>query len=184
MTVDKQVILAPSWLGKIDWSKGLPLSNISSHQANNIEHHNEYVVDYWADWLSPAYNDTLEYRKSFPIYNKSYDYDEYDELSNVIEPLYRHFLKREDFYKFYINKYNARLLKLFNNDNIIPNIKLKLKKQNILICNTNYINDDGNINDIILDEDVEDNNDYDTWDNDNNDNNNDKTYSDYEDYEM
>jgi hypothetical protein len=56
--------LEPSWLGIINWSKGLPLSKAKFN--NELVIFNKY--DYWADWVKP-YNIGKEYRNSFPVTN-------------------------------------------------------------------------------------------------------------------
>lgn len=53
------VPLQPSWLGKIQWSHGLPLSPEKFKEAK------DKIIDYWDNYKNPIWDDMFEYRKLF-----------------------------------------------------------------------------------------------------------------------
>jgi hypothetical protein len=112
--------LQPSWLGIINWSNGLPLSR----QAFNID--NDKVIDYWNSWRSPSYDETKEYRKSFPLIT-SIDNDTQD-IKNLINTKR---LKK-------IYKRCKQMRKLFNSYNVdnIENKNIENMEKNLV--NKNY----------------------------------------------
>lgn len=68
---NKIVLLQPSWLGKIDWSNGIPTCP-EKYKAAKAK-----IIDYWGEFVSPVWDDMTEYRKSFSNnYRNSYDYYE------------------------------------------------------------------------------------------------------------
>lgn len=57
----ERIRLEPSWLGSINWSRGLPL-NPEYYKAERAK-----IFDYWGDYVAPIYDEIHEYRKSFLI---------------------------------------------------------------------------------------------------------------------
>ena len=66
-------LLQPSWLGKIDWSHGIPTSPEKYKAAQ------DKIFDYWGEYKSPIWDDMYEYRKSFSTNN----YNSYDNYENI-----------------------------------------------------------------------------------------------------
>jgi|688.fasta_scaffold378987_1 hypothetical protein len=75
----KEVLLQPSWLGKINWSNGIPTSP-DKYMAAQAK-----IIDYWGEYRSPVWDDLYEYRKSFSTnnYNSYNSYDSYNNYENI-----------------------------------------------------------------------------------------------------
>jgi len=81
----KEVLLQPSWLGKINWSNGIPTSP-DKYMASRAK-----IINYWGEYRSPIWDDLYEYRKSFSTNNyNSYDsynsynlYNSYNNYENI-----------------------------------------------------------------------------------------------------
>jgi hypothetical protein len=72
----KEVLLQPSWLGKINWSNGIPTSP-DKYRAAQAK-----IIDYWGEYRSPVWDDLYEYRKSFTTNNYNL-YDNYENIGNL-----------------------------------------------------------------------------------------------------
>jgi len=76
ISTNKENFLQPSWLGKIDWSRGIP----TSPEKYKTERYK--IFDYWGEYKSPIWDDMYEYRKSFS--NSYYNlYDNYENIANL-----------------------------------------------------------------------------------------------------
>jgi hypothetical protein len=81
----KDNLLQPLWLGKIDWSHGIPTSPETYKAAQ------DKIFEYWGEYKSPVWDDMYEYRKTFSTRNynsyNSYNpynlYDNYENISNL-----------------------------------------------------------------------------------------------------
>lgn len=65
------IILQPLWLGKIDWTKGLPISP-EKYKVEQAK-----IFDYWGEFRSPVWDDMREYRKSYSNSYYSFDNNQY-----------------------------------------------------------------------------------------------------------
>jgi hypothetical protein len=64
-----EISLVPGWLGKIDWSNGLPL------EPNKIIHERLRKMDYWCGFKLTFYDEVRDYIKFMSINNgSSYQY--------------------------------------------------------------------------------------------------------------
>jgi hypothetical protein len=74
--MNKNNILYPSWLGKINWSHGLPLSP-EKYNSSRIK-----LLDSWGEYKSPIWDDMYEYRKTFSNRNY-YSFDNFEKNNNL-----------------------------------------------------------------------------------------------------
>jgi len=101
-------LLQPSWLGKIDWSHGIPTSPQKYKEAQNK------IFDYWGEFKSPIWDDMYEYRKLFSTSNYNI-FDNYENNSN---------LQDKDNQFITISK-NKKTIKHFNSPNQLRNFANK-----------------------------------------------------------
>jgi hypothetical protein len=175
--INDEIILKPQWLlnnnnTTPDWKNGCKGFNIYNGNKINTKHNKK---DYWGSYSSPCYDERHEYINKFPVYNNIASLYEKDNIMWSIIPLYKHLLRGEDFYKFYIKKnsnvYNKSL------DILDPEIIINSKK-----TSTIRLQQLVNYNDELYDDDtlIEEVDNIIMSDNENNDI---VEYSDYEDYE-
>lgn len=160
------------WTSKDVWNNGCTINKKYNNSRNN---------GFSYEYKKPIYDEVYEYKSNFPVYVNKATQEETVNLYYRIAPLYKHFLRGNEFYKFYINK--------FANKSISKNIITKSTTPNLPnLNNSGIINVKENIEengyDFPEDEtNYDDDGDYEDWvdDNEYTDDGNDDYYGDLDD---
>ena len=84
---NKDNLLQPSWLGNIDWSRGISTlpNKYKANQVNQVNQANQAnqanIIDYWGEYKSPNWYDIYDYRKSFSTSN--YNCNSFNNYENI-----------------------------------------------------------------------------------------------------
>ena len=148
MTVsnNKEKLLQPSWLGKINWSNGIPTSP-DKYRAAQAK-----IIDYWGEYRSPVWDDLYEYRKLFSNCNYN-SYDNYENIGNLQDKDNQFITISKNKKTIKQSKYSSNQLNKFsmNNgkeiDSEISDSEYKNVDYDDVNNDINYTNDANDIND-------------------------------------
>ena len=76
VSINTDNLLQPLWLGKIDWSLGIPTS------PEKYKSERDKIFDYWGEYKPTFWDDMYEYRKSFSRSNHN-SFDNYESKINL-----------------------------------------------------------------------------------------------------